>query len=59
MLEILLLKGLPACGKSTYAKKLVEQGSHVRVNKDDTMLSLIYRLFATLSLTLPTLHAFF
>lgn len=35
MLEILLLKGLPACGKSTYAKKLVEQGSHVRVNKDD------------------------
>lgn len=35
MLEILLLKGLPACGKSTYAKKLVEQGSHTRVNKDD------------------------
>jgi len=35
MLEILLTKGCPASGKSTFAKKLVEQGSHVRVNKDD------------------------
>lgn len=35
MLEILLTKGCPTSGKSTFAKKLVEQGSHVRVNKDD------------------------
>ena len=35
MLEILLLKGLPCSGKSTFAKKLAEQGSRVRVNKDD------------------------
>ena len=35
MLEILLTRGLPSSGKSTYAKKLVANGSHVRVNKDD------------------------
>ena len=35
MLEILLTKGIPASGKSTFAKKLAEQGSHTRVNKDD------------------------
>ena len=32
--KLLALKGLPASGKTTYAKKLVEQG-WVRVNKDD------------------------
>lgn len=32
--KILMLKGLPASGKSTYARELVEQG-YVRVNKDE------------------------
>lgn len=32
--KLLVLKGLPASGKSTYAKKLEEQG-YIRVNKDD------------------------
>lgn len=32
--KLLMLKGLPGSGKSTYAKKLVEKG-WVRVNKDD------------------------
>lgn len=32
--QLLMLKGLPASGKSTYAKELVEQG-WVRTNKDD------------------------
>jgi len=34
MSKILILKGLPASGKSTYAKELVEKGWK-RVNKDD------------------------
>lgn len=34
-MKILLLKGLPGSGKSTYARTLVEQGGWVRVNKDD------------------------
>lgn len=34
MLKLLMLKGLPASGKSTYAKELVAQGWK-RVNKDD------------------------
>lgn len=33
--ELLMLQGLPASGKTTYAKKLVSQGGWVRVNKDD------------------------
>lgn len=33
--KVLMLKGLPASGKSTYAKQLAEAGSYVRVNKDD------------------------
>ena len=32
--QLLMLKGLPASGKSTYAKELVEKG-WVRANKDD------------------------
>jgi len=32
--KILMLKGLPASGKSTHARELVDQG-YVRVNKDD------------------------
>ena len=37
MKKILILKGLPASGKSTYAKELVEKqpGSWKRINKDD------------------------
>lgn len=35
MSKLLMLKGLPASGKSTYAKKLVDSGGWVRVNKDD------------------------
>lgn len=37
MQRIILLKGLPASGKSTYAKKIVDEtpGAYVRVNKDD------------------------
>lgn len=34
-MKIILLKGLPASGKSTYARKLVEKGNHVRINFDD------------------------
>lgn len=34
-LRFLLLQGLPASGKSTYAKELVKQGGWVRLNKDD------------------------
>jgi predicted kinase len=33
-MKLLMLKGLPASGKSTYAKKLAQDG-YVRVNKDD------------------------
>lgn len=32
---LLMLKGLPASGKSTYAKELVDTKGYVRVNKDD------------------------
>lgn len=32
--KIIMLKGLPASGKSTYARELVDKG-YVRVNKDD------------------------
>ena len=35
MPKILLLRGLPGSGKSTVAKKLVEDKGYVRVNKDD------------------------
>ena len=34
MSKLLILKGLPASGKSTYAKELVSKGWK-RVNKDD------------------------
>lgn len=34
-MKVLILKGLPASGKSTYAKKLVDKGDWKRVNKDD------------------------
>lgn len=33
--KLLMLKGLPASGKSTYAKELVETKDYYRVNKDD------------------------
>lgn len=33
-MKLLMLKGLPASGKSTYAKELVAQGGWTRVNKD-------------------------
>lgn len=33
-MKLIMLKGLPASGKTTYAKKLAESG-YVRVNKDD------------------------
>lgn len=33
--KLLMLKGLPASGKTTYAKSLEETGIWVRVNKDD------------------------
>ncbi len=35
MTKLLMLKGLPASGKSTYAKELVEKQDYYRVNKDD------------------------
>lgn len=35
MPTLLILKGLPASGKSTYAKNLVEKDNYKRVNKDD------------------------
>lgn len=34
MAKLLMLKGLPASGKSTYAKTLTETGNWVRVNRD-------------------------
>ena len=33
--KVLMLKGLPASGKSTYARKIVKSGNYVRVNRDD------------------------
>lgn len=35
MQKILMLRGLPASGKTTYAKELLKQGGWKRVNKDD------------------------
>ena len=35
MKKLLMLKGLPASGKSTYAKELVKEQGFVRANKDD------------------------
>lgn len=35
MKKLLMLKGLPASGKSTYAKELVQSSGYTRVNKDD------------------------
>jgi predicted kinase len=40
MPKVLILKGLPASGKSTYARELVDRGNWVRVNKDDLRLQL-------------------
>lgn len=34
MSKIIIMKGLPASGKSTKAKELLEQGNTVRINKD-------------------------
>lgn len=34
-MKVIICKGLPASGKSTYAKQLVAQGNWTRVNKDD------------------------
>lgn len=33
--KIIMMKGLPASGKTTYAKELVDTQKYVRVNKDD------------------------
>ncbi len=35
MSKLLILQGLPASGKSTYAKKLVDDQGYKRINKDD------------------------
>ena len=35
MPKLLVLKGLPGSGKSTFARKLVDEQGYVRVNKDD------------------------
>jgi len=35
MIEIIICKGIPASGKSTHAKKLVDTGRYKRCNKDD------------------------
>lgn len=40
MSRVLILKGLPASGKSTYAKELVAKGGWKRVNKDDLRVML-------------------
>lgn len=34
-MKLLMLKGLPASGKSTFARELVDRGKWTRVNKDD------------------------
>lgn len=39
MLKLVMMKGLPGSGKSTYARKLVDKG-YVRVNKDDLRMML-------------------
>ena len=47
MQEIILLKGLPASGKSTWAKDFVEHhAEYVRVNKDDLREMLNIRKFS-------------
>lgn len=35
MTEILILRGLQASGKSTYAKELITNSNWIRINKDD------------------------
>ncbi len=35
MARLIVMKGLPASGKSSYARKLVEEGKTIRVNRDD------------------------
>ena len=41
MQKIIILKGIPASGKSTWAKKVIaEDDSYVRINKDDLRISL-------------------
>ena len=35
MKKVILTKGLPASGKSTWAKKMVDKGGYKRINKDD------------------------
>jgi len=35
MLKLVMMKGLPGSGKSTIAKRLVDESGYVRVNKDD------------------------
>lgn len=35
MLKLIMMKGLPGSGKSTYARTLVDNSGYVRVNKDD------------------------
>lgn len=40
MLEVFITRGLPASGKSTYAKNLATQKSFKRINKDDLRMML-------------------
>ncbi len=35
MPKVIILRGLPASGKTTYAKQMVKKGNYTRVNKDD------------------------
>lgn len=34
-MKIIMLKGLPASGKSTWAKEMTEKGNYLRISKDD------------------------
>jgi len=39
--KILMMRGLPASGKTTYARELVEKEGYIRINKDDIRSQLL------------------
>lgn len=41
MAKIIMLKGLPASGKSTWAKQKIESGNYMRISKDDIRESML------------------
>lgn len=46
MIKLLILQGLPASGKTTYAKELVDKKGYKRINKDDLRLMIDNSFFS-------------